>query len=195
MDKNPKVDRFVNNAKQWREEFVQLREIALSTGLNEELKWGKPCYTLDDNNIILIQGFKEFCALLFPKGVLLNDHQQSLIAMTENTQAARLLRFKKPQDITEMEHVIKAYIYEAIEVERSGLKVPYKETSQFEMPEEFQKKLDANPELKTAFEALTPGRQRGYLLYFAQAKQSKTREDRIENNIGKIMNGKGLNDR
>jgi uncharacterized protein YdeI (YjbR/CyaY-like superfamily) len=195
MDKNPKVDQFINNAKQWRDEFVLLREIALSTGLNEALKWGKPCYTLDDNNIIIIQGFKEYCALLFPKGVLLKAPQHSLIAMTENTQAARQLRFISPQDISEMEHVIKAYIYEAIEVERAGLKVPYKETSQFEIPEEFQKKLDASPELKSAFKALTPGRQRGYLLYFAQAKQSKTREDRIDNNIDKIMNGKGLNDR
>jgi uncharacterized protein YdeI (YjbR/CyaY-like superfamily) len=191
---NPKVDFFFNNAKQWQEEFEQLRTIVLDCGLTEELKWGVPCYTYQNSNIVLIHGFKEYCALLFHKGALLKDPVGILIQQTENVQAARQIRFTNIEEIVEMEHILKAYIQEAIEVEKAGLEVEYKETSEFNMPEEFQERLDASPDLKTAFEVLTPGRQRGYLLYFSGAKQSKTRAARVEKYIPQILAGKWLND-
>jgi uncharacterized protein YdeI (YjbR/CyaY-like superfamily) len=198
---NPKVDFFFNKAKQpdgkagkWQEEFEKLRMIILDCGLNEELKWGVPCYTFQKTNIVLIHGFKEYCAILFFKGVLLNDSNGVLIRQTENVQSARQIRFTHVREIDEMKPILKAYIYEAIEVERAGLKVNYKKTAEFNMPEEFQNKLNEMPALKTAFNALTPGRQREYLFYFSQPKQTKTRESRIEKSIVQILKGKGLND-
>ena len=191
---NPKVDFFFSKANQWKEEFEKLREIALGCELNEELKWGVPCYTFEKKNILLIHGFKEYCAMLFHKGVLLKDVADILISQTENTQATRQIRFTNVEEIEEMEHILKAYIHEAIEVEKAGLKVPYKKTTEYNMPEEFQKALDEDSVLKTAFEALTPGRQRAYLLHFSQAKQSKTRLSRIEKALPQIFEGKGLND-
>ncbi|MFW9909814.1 MAG: YdeI family protein [Candidatus Thorarchaeota archaeon] len=191
---NPKVDDFLSKAKKWQEEFKQLRKIALDCGLTEEFKWGKPCYTFEKNNIVLIHGFKEYCALLLFKGALLNDTKGILITQTENTQAARQIRFTNVREIVEMEPILKTYISEAIEVERAGLKVSFKKTTEFIIPEEFQKKLDEVPALKTAFEALTPGRRRAYILHFSQPKQSKTRESRVEKCISQILNGKGLND-
>lgn len=191
---NPKVDWFFNKDSQWKEEFEKLRMIALDCGLTEELKWGHPCYTFQKSNIVLIHGFKEHCAFLFHKGALLNDPEGILIQQTENVQAARQIRFTNVQEIVEMEPTLKTYIYEAIEVEKAGLKVDFKKTKEFSIPEEFQKKLDEIPALKTAFEALTPGRQRGYLLHFSGAKQSKTRERRVEKCIPQILDGKGLND-
>ncbi|MEJ2512365.1 MAG: YdeI/OmpD-associated family protein, partial [Anaerolineales bacterium] len=163
--------------------------------LTEELKWGVPCYTFEDHNIVLIHGFKDYCAVLFFKGVLLKDEIGVLVQQTENVQATRQIRFTDVEEIVEMETIIKAYVNEAIEVEKAGLKVDYKETTEFNMPQEFQNKLDQLPELKTAFEALTPGRQRAYLLYFSSAKQSKTREARVEKYKQQILDGKGLNDR
>lgn len=192
---NPRVDWFFEKDTKWQEEYEQLRRIILDCGLTEELKWGVPCYTYQNSNIGLIHGFKDYCALLFHKGVLLKDSEGILIQQTENVQAARQIRFTSVEEIMKMEKTIKIYIYEAVEVERAGLKVPLKKTKEFEIPEEFQQKLDKNPDLKTAFEALTPGRQRGYLLYFSQAKQSKTREARVEKYIPKIFDGKGLNDK
>ena len=171
-----------------------MRRIALECGLTEELKWGKPCYTFQNTNIVLIHGFKGYCALLFFKGALLKDAKGILIQQTENVQAARQIRFTNVREIVEMEPVLKAYIREAIEVEKAGLEVKYKRTSDFEIPNEFQKKLDEIPALKDAFEALTPGRQRGYILYFSAAKQSKTRESRVEKCMQQILNGKGLDD-
>jgi uncharacterized protein YdeI (YjbR/CyaY-like superfamily) len=191
---NPKVDFFFNKAEKWQEEFEKLRTIVLDCGLSEELKWGVPCYTFQDSNIILIHGFKEYCALLFMKGALLEDAMGILIQQTDNVQAARQIRFTDVEEIEEMEHILKGYINEAIEVEKAGLEVEFKETSEFNMPEEFQNKLDENPALKTAFEALTPGRQRGYLLYFSGAKQPKTRRSRVEKYTQQILDGKGLND-
>jgi len=191
---NPKVDEFLSKAQKWQEEFGKLRMITLDCGLTEELKWGKPCYTFQKSNIAIIQGFKEYCALLFVKGALLHDAKGILITQTENTQAARQIRFTNLREIVEMEPILKAYIHEAIEVEKAGLKVNYKKTSEFIIPEEFQNKLDEIPALKTAFEALTPGRQRAYILYFSQPKQSKTRESRVEKYMQQILNGKGLND-
>ncbi|ALR30384.1 hypothetical protein ATE47_07540 [Chryseobacterium sp. IHB B 17019] len=191
---NPKVDFFFDKAKQWQKEFEKLRAIALDTGLEEELKWGCPCYTYQEKNIFLIHGFKEYCAILFFKGALLNDTDNILIQQTENVQAARQIRFTSLKEIVDLEKVIKTYMYEALEVEKSGIKVPMKKTKEFEMPEEFQKRLDENLLLKEAFEGLTQGRQRAYLLYFSSAKQSKTREARIEKYIPEILNGKGLND-
>ncbi|GAA4165996.1 YdeI family protein [Chryseobacterium ginsenosidimutans] len=191
---NPKVDFFFDKAKQWQKEFEKLRAIALDTGLEEDLKWGCPCYTYHEKNIFLIHGFKEYCALLFFKGALLNDTDNILIQQTENVQAARQIRFTSLQQIIDLEKVIKTYIYEAVEVERSGVKVEMKKTKEFEIPEEFQKKLDENSELKKSFEALTQGRQRAYLLYFSSAKQSKTRESRIKKYIPEILKGKGIND-
>src|ERR1039458_7138555 len=184
---NPKVDWYFNNAKKWQEEIEKLREIVLDCQLTEELKWGCPCYTFKDNNIVLIHVFKEYCALLFFKGALLNDAEGILIQQTKNVQSGRQMRFTNLQEIEEQEQIIKAYIYEAIEVEKAGLKVELKKTSEYTIPEEFQKKLDKNKALKTAFEALTPGRQRGYLFYFSQAKQSKTREARIEKCMPQIL--------
>ena len=192
---NPKVDFFISKAKQWQAEFKALRTILLDCQLTEELKWGKPCYTFENSNIVLIHGFKAYCALLFHKGVLLKDTMGILVQQTENVQAARQIRFTNVDEIVEMEPILRAYITEALAVEKAGLEVAYKETSEFNMPEEFKEKLDANPNLKTAFAALTPGRQRAYLLYFSQAKQSKTRVARVEKYIPQILNGKGLNDR
>ena len=177
---NPKVDFYFSKAKKWQEEFEKLRMIVLDCGLTEELKWGCPCYTFQKNNIVLIHGFKEYCALLFFKGALLNDANGILIQQTENVQAARQIRFTNVREIVEMETILKAYIYEAIEVEKAGLKVNLKKTTEYKIPEEFQNKLDENPALKTAFDALTPGRQRAYILYFSAPKQSKTRESRVE---------------
>ena len=191
---NPKVDEYLSNAKKWREESTKLRRIILDCGLTEELKWGKPCYTFRKTNIVIVQGFKEYCALLFCKGALLKDANRILIQQTENVQAARQFRFTNAREIAEMEPILKAYIHEAIEVEKAGLEVNYKNTSEFAVPPELQTKLDATPTFKKAFEALTPGRQRAYLLYFAAPKQSKTRESRIEKCMPQILKGQGLND-
>ena len=191
---NPKVDGFLNRAKKWRKEFEKLRSITLDCQLTEELKWGQPCYTFQRGNIVLIHGFKNYCALLFFKGVLLKDPQGILVQQTENVQAARQIRFTNAREIVKMEPILKAYVREAIEVEKAGLNVDYKETSEFKIPEEFQNKLDEIPALKGAFDALTPGRQRGYILYFSQPQQSKTRESRIEKCMQQILNGKGLHD-
>jgi uncharacterized protein YdeI (YjbR/CyaY-like superfamily) len=192
--KNPRVDFFFTKAKQWREEFEELRAIVLGCQLTEELRWGKPCYTFEGANIVLIHGFKEYYALLFFKGALLKDPKGLLIQQTENVQSARQIRFTSAQEIVKLETTLKAYIKQAIEVEKAGLKVDYKKTAEFKMPEEFKSKLDAMPALKKAFEALTPGRQRGYLLHFSSAKQSQTREARIEKWIPQILKGKGLDD-
>jgi uncharacterized protein YdeI (YjbR/CyaY-like superfamily) len=191
---NPKVNFFFNKAKKWKIELEKLRKIILDCGLTEELKWGCPCYTFDGKNIALIHSFNDYCAVLFFKGALLNDPNGILIQQTENVQAARQMRFDSFRDIVETASPLKAYIHEAIEVEKAGLKVPLKKTADFKMPEEFQIRLDDIPELKTAFYALTPGRQRGYLLYFSQAKQAKTRETRIEKYMQQILEGKGLDD-
>lgn len=191
---NPKVDWYFSKNEKWEKEINKLRKIALDCGLNEELKWGCPCYTLQDSNIVLIHVFKDYCAYLFFKGALLNDPSNILIQQTKNVQAARQIRFTNASEITKMQPVLKAYIYEAIEVEKAGLKVNLKKTSQFPMPEEFKKKLDKNAALKKAFESLTPGRQRGYLLYFSQAKQASTKESRIEKYTKHILKGKGLQD-
>jgi len=191
---NPKVDFFFCKAKQWQEEYGKLRMIALGFGLTEELKWGCPCYTLNNQNIVLIHGFKDYCAYLFFKGALLSDPHGILIQQTENVQVPRQVRFTSVQQITEMEAILKSYIHEAIEVEKAGLKAALKKTADFAVPEEFQSKLNHIPALKIAFEALTPGRQKGYLLYFSQAKQAKTREARVEKYIPQILAGKGLED-
>jgi uncharacterized protein YdeI (YjbR/CyaY-like superfamily) len=191
---NPKVDAYLSRAKKWQEEMEQLRMMILDCGLTEELKWGVPCYTFEKRNIVLIHGFKEYCALLFVKGALLNDAKGILITQTENVQAARQVRFTNVREIVALEPILKAYIYEAIEVEKAGLKVNFKKTTEFKIPEEFQNKLDKIPKLKTAFAALTPGRQRAYILYFSQPKQSKTRESRVEKCMKQILIGKGLND-
>ena len=191
---NPKIDWFFDKATKWQEEYAELRILILNCGLTEELKWGCPCYTFQNCNIVLIHGFKDYCALLFIKGALLKDAEGILVQQTENVQASRQIRFKQMQDIVKMKSTIKAYIKEAINVEKAGLKVELKKTTEFNLPEEFKIVLEDMPELKTAFEALTPGRQRGYLLYFSSPKQSKTREERIEKYIQQILNGKGLDD-
>ncbi|HYK46592.1 MAG TPA: YdeI family protein [Parafilimonas sp.] len=191
---NPDVDFFFDKASQWQKEYEKLRTIILECGLTEELKWGCPCYTFENSNIVLIHGFKEYCALLFFKGALLGDAEGILIQQTENVQSARQVRFTNVREIVKMERAVKAYIYEAIEVERAGLKVKLKQTSDFKVPEEFQKKLNKNAALKKAFNALTPGRQRAYIFHFSQPKQSKTREARIEKYMQQILEGKGLND-
>lgn len=191
---NPKVDFYFNKAKTWQEELEQLRTIVLDCGLTEELKWGVPSYTYKKSNIVLIHVFKEYCAVLFFKGALLKDSKSILIQQTKDVQAARQMRFTSVEEIVKMKATLKAYIHEAIEVEKAGLKVPMKKTTEFEMPEEFKSALNKNSKLKTAFKALTPGRQRGYLLYFSSAKQSKTREARIEKYIPQILKGKGLED-
>lgn len=188
------ADDFFANAETWQKEFELLRAILLDCQLNEELKWGQACYTFQNRNIVLIHGFKEYCALLFFKGALLNDPNGILIQQSENVQSARQIRFTNAKQITKMETVLKAYVYEAIEVERAGLKVKLKKVEEYPVVEEFQKKLNSKPALKKAFEALTPGRQRGYLLYFSSAKQSKTRAERVEKCTKLIMSGKGLND-
>ena len=191
---NPKVDGLLKKAKKWQEEFETLREIVLDSPLTEDVKWGQACYTSDGRNIVLIHGFKEYCALLFFKGALLKDPKAILIQQTENVQSARQIRFTNVREIVAMKPVLKAYIQEAIEVEDAGLKVKLKKTSDFKVPQEFQQQLDEKPALKKAFAALTPGRQRGYLFYFSAAKQSKTREARIEKCMPQILKGKGLDD-
>jgi uncharacterized protein YdeI (YjbR/CyaY-like superfamily) len=191
---NPKVDFFFSKADKWQEEFKKLRTIILDCPLTEELKWGVPCYTFQKSNIALIHGFKEYCAILFVKGALLHDDHGLLIQQTENVQAARQIRFTSVREIVEMEPILKAYILEAIEVEKAGLKVNYKKATEFTIPEEFINKLEGVPDLQDAFDALTPGRQRAYILFFSAPKQSKTRESRIEKYMPQILNGKGLND-
>jgi uncharacterized protein YdeI (YjbR/CyaY-like superfamily) len=192
---NPKiVDRFLDRAQKWKEEMKLLRKICLDCGLTEDFKWMHPCYTLKGKNVVLIHEFKEYCALLFHKGALLKDTENILVQQTENVQAARQIRFTNIDEIIGLESTIKAYIFEAIEVEKAGLEVKMKKVSEFDIPQELQQKFKEDPALKTAFKALTPGRQRGYLLYFSQAKQSKTRVSRIEKYIPKIFDGKGVND-
>jgi len=191
---NPKVDWFFDKATQWQKEYEKLRMIILECGLTEELKWGCPCYQFENRNIVLIHGFKEYCALLFFKGALLADPDSILIQQTENVQSARQIRFTSAKQIVKMERILKAYVYEAIEVERAGLQVKLKKTKDFKIPEEFQSKLNKMPALQTAFDKLTPGRQRAYIFYFSQAKQSKTREARVEKYLKQILKGKGLDD-
>ncbi len=191
---NPKVDFYFNNAKKWQNELNKLRLIILDCSLSEELKWGVPCYTFQQKNIVIIHAFKEYCAILFVKGALLKDAKRILIQQTENVQAGRQIRFTHVGEIVEMEPMLKTYIYEAIEVEKAGLKVDFKKNTELLFPEEFQQKLDENPALKTAFNSLTLGRQRAYNLYFSSPKQSKTRILRVEKCLQQILNGKGLND-
>jgi uncharacterized protein YdeI (YjbR/CyaY-like superfamily) len=191
---NSKVDKFLSKAKNWQKEFKKFRMIILDCGLTEELKWGCPCYTYQGKNVLLMHGFKEYCGLLFFKGALLNDRNHILIQQTKNVQSARQIRFTDVREIVKMESILKDYIYEAMEVEKAGLKVRFKKTTDFIIPEEFQNQLDKIPALKTAFDALTPGRQRAYISYFSQAKQSKTRESRVKKYMPQILNGKGLDD-
>jgi uncharacterized protein YdeI (YjbR/CyaY-like superfamily) len=191
---NPKVDWFFEKETQWQKEYKKLRTIVLECDLAEELKWGQPCYTFEKSNIVLIHGFKDYCALLFFKGALLKDKKKILIQQTENVQAARQIRFTDVKEIAKLEKTIKAYIYEAVALEESGVKVPMKKVSEFAIPDEFQSRLNKSAALKKAFYALTPGRQRGYLLYFSSAKQPKTRESRIEKYSKQILAGKGLED-
>jgi len=192
---NPKVDGYLRKAKKWQKEMEKLRRISLDCELTEEVKWGKPCYTFQKSNIVLIHVFKEYCALLFFKGALLKDTNGILIQQTENVQATRQIRFTNVRQIVKMEPILKAYIYEAIEVEKAGLEVSFKKNTELIFPGEFQNKLDENRALKTAFDALTPGRRRAYNLYFSAPKQSKTRESRVEKCMQQILNGKGLNER
>lgn len=191
---NPKADFYFNTDGKWHAALEQLRTIILDCALTEEVKWGTPCYTFQNRNIVLIHTFKEYCAMLFFKGALLNDSKGILVQQSENVQAARQIRFTEAKQVTKLAATLKAYVYEAIEVEKAGLKVPMKKHADYTMPEEFQKQLDKSKKLKSAFEALTPGRQRAYLLYFAAPKQSKTRESRIEKYTQQILDGKGLND-
>ena len=191
---NPKVDFYFIKEKKWQKEIEKLRTIILDCPLTEELKWGVPCYTFQKSNVVLIHVFKEYCAILFVKGVLLKDANGILVTQTENVQAARQIRFTNVQEIVKVETILKDYIYEAIEVEKAGLKVNYKKATEFPIAEEFQTKLDEIPDLDNAFYALTPGRQRAYLLYFSAPKQSKTRESRVEKCVQQILIGKGLND-
>jgi uncharacterized protein YdeI (YjbR/CyaY-like superfamily) len=192
---NSKIDWFFNKASKWQEEYLELRKLVLDVGgLTEELKWGCPCYTREESNIVLIHGFKEYCALLFMQGALLKDAKGILVQQTENVQSARQIRFTTIQEIVKNKSTIKAYVKEAIAIDKAGLKVELKKTTEYKTPEEFQKILDDMPKLKTAFHALTPGRQRGYLLYFSAPKQAKTRETRIEKYLSQILDGKGLDD-
>jgi uncharacterized protein YdeI (YjbR/CyaY-like superfamily) len=191
---NPKVDAFLSKQKNWKDEFEKLRTIILGAELTEELKWGTPCYTFQNRNVVLMHGFKEYCALLFFKGALLKDPDGILIRQTQNVQSARQIRFTSVREIVKLKTTLKAYLKEAVEVEKAGLKVNFKDTSEFTVPEEFQKRLDKSATLKKAFRALTPGRQRAYLLYFSTPKQSKTRESRIEKSTPQILAGKGLDD-
>ena len=191
---NPKVDWYFDKAEKWQKEVKKLRKIALECRLTEDLKWGCPCYTYEGSNIVLIHDFKEYCAYLFFKGTLLKDTHNILVQQTKNVQSARQIRFTNAKEITELEKILKAYINEAIEIEKAGLKVDFKKTKEYEVPEEFQTKLESLPKLKKAFYALTPGRQRGYLLYFSSAKQAKTREARVEKYVPQILSGKGLDD-
>ena len=191
---NPKVDFYFSKAEKWQEELEKLRMIILDCPLTEELKWGVPCYTYEKSNIVLVHVFKEYCAILFVKGALLKDTEGILIQQTENVQSARQVRFTNVQEIIQLEPILITYIHEAIEVEKSGLKVDYKKTTEYSIPVEFQNKINEIPALKTAFEALTPGRQRAYLLYFSAPKQSSTRQSRVEKYAQQILEGKGLND-
>jgi len=191
---NSDVDWFFDKDTKWKKEYEQLRMIVLNCGLNEELKWGCPCYTYESSNVVLIHVFKEYCAVLFFKGALLADPDGILVQQTENVQAARQVRFTNIKEVKERERILKTYIYEAIEVERAGLQVKLKKTKDFKIPEEFQTKLDKMPSLKKAFDALTPGRQRGYIFHFSQPKLSKTREARVEKYLKQILSGKGLDD-
>jgi uncharacterized protein YdeI (YjbR/CyaY-like superfamily) len=191
---NPKVDAFLARASQWQAEFTELRRMVLASGLTEELKWGVPCYALGKSNVVLMHGFKDYCALLFVKGALLADPGGLLVQQTENVQSARQIRFTSLDQIVELEPAIKAYLAAAIGVEQAGLKVEFKKTTEFAVTPEFQQRLEASPELKAAFQALTPGRQRAYLLFFAAPKQVQTRQARIEKSLPQIMAGKGLND-
>jgi len=191
---HPTVDAVLAKAKAWKDEMLALRAIALDSGLTEDFKWGQPCYTLDGHNVVLIHGFKEYCALLFFKGALMQDPKGILIQQTENVQAGRQIRFTSLQEIAKQKKTLQSYIRNAIEVEKSGLKVPMKKTAEFSFPEELERKMDELPALRTAFEALTPGRQRGYLLHFSSAKQASTRESRIDKCVQRILDGKGLDD-
>lgn len=191
---NPKVDFYFKKAKKWQKELEQLRSIMLDCHLNEELKWGVPCYTFEKSNIVLIHDFKDYCAILFHKGSLMKDPHGILIQQTENVQSARQVRFTSLAEIKKLEPILKEYVFEAIEIKEAGLKVEFKKVSEYKVPEEFEKKLAEMPALKKAFYALTPGRQRGYLLHFSSAKQSKTRESRIEKYMRQILDGKGLED-
>jgi uncharacterized protein YdeI (YjbR/CyaY-like superfamily) len=191
---NPKVDWFFEKDGQWKSSFAKLRELALDSGLTEELKWGHPCYTLKGKNVFLMHGFNDYCALLFHKGALLKDDHGMLVQQTANVQSARQIRFANAREIVKLAPVLRSYIQQAIAVEQAGMKVPLKKTAEFEIPEEFAAKLKAMPDLKRAFKALTPGRQRGYLLHFAGAKQTKTREARIEKYLERILAGKGIDD-
>ena len=191
---NPKVDFFFNKPSQWQEAYGFMRKIALDCNLTEELKWGVPCYTFKGNNVVLIHGFKEYCAFLFHKGVLLKDTDNLLIQQTDNVQSARQIRFTEANQIAAIEKILKTYIFQAIEVEKAGLKVPFKKTKEYDVPDELTSTFKAMPDLKKAFESLTPGRQRGYLLHFSQPKLAKTRVARIEKCIPLILKGKGLND-
>jgi len=193
-NKNPKVDFFFDKTSKWQEEYGQLRKIVLDCGLDEELKWGCPCYAFQKSNVVLIHGFKDYCALLFMKGALLHDPSGILIQQTENVQSARQVRFTNVSEIKKLAATIKAYIRDAIEIEKAGLKVALKTAREYPVPEEFQAQLDNDANLKAAFEALTPGRQKGYLFYFSQAKQSKTREARVEKYVPHILDGKGIDD-
>lgn len=194
LNMNPKVDEFIGKIGKWHDEVEKLRMIVLDCQLTEDFKWKNPCYTFQDNNIVLIHVFKEYCAVLFFKGALLKDTKGVLVQQTENVQSGRQIRFTNIQEIVELENILKAYIFEAIEVEKAGLKVELKKNEDYKIPEEFQRKFNEIPELKSAFEALTPGRQRAYIYYFSQAKQTKTRESRIEKYIPQILIGKGLDD-
>lgn len=191
---NPKVEQFLSKAKKWQDEMTLLREIILECNLTEDFKWMHPCYTLDNANIVLIHGFKDYCSLLFFKGVLMKDEKGILIQQTENVQDRRQIRFKNVEEIEKLESIIKDYINEATAIEKAGLKVVMKTTAEFNVPQEFKIVLDDMPELNKAFYALTPGRQKAYLLYFSSAKQAKTREARIEKYMDKILDGKGLDD-
>jgi uncharacterized protein YdeI (YjbR/CyaY-like superfamily) len=191
---NLKVDAFLSKAKKWQQEMTLLREIVLACKLKEDYKWMHPCYTYQDSNVVLIHGFKDYCALLFFKGILINDDKSILIQQTENVQDRRQIRFKSLDEIVSLQSAIKDYIHQAVQIEKAGLKVDFKKTSDFKMPEEFQKRLESDKKLKIAFDKLTPGRQRAYLLYFSSAKQAKTRESRIEKYSLKILESKGLDD-
>ncbi len=191
---NTKVDFFFEKAKTWKDEYAVLRKNMLDCGLTEELKWGTPCYTFEGKNIVLIHGFKEYCALLFFKGALMKDPKKILIQQTKNVQAQRQIRFTSLQQVNKLKSVINAYVFEAVKIEESGAKVVFRTTSEFAMPDEFKIRLSKDRTLKKAFESLTPGRQRGYLLHFSSAKQAKTREARVEKNISNILDGKGLED-
>ncbi len=194
VSKNPKVDAFIENEQKWRSEFEELREIVLDCDLTEGLKWGVPCYTVDSKNVVLIHGFKDYCAILFVKGALLKDTKGILIQQTENVQAGRQIRFTGVEEIAATEAALKDYIREAVEIEKAGLEVDFKKNTEYTIPEELQSKFSENPALKMAFEALTPGRQRAYMLHFSQPKQAKTREARVEKYAPQILAGKGLND-